>query len=87
MPSNGAYHAGGTSPVWLERGVNVIARRRHSPTCTGHRQRQLRSAADMQLLVDMMQMHLHGAFGYAEFAGDLLVVQAPRYKARDVSFT
>jgi hypothetical protein len=33
------------------------------------RQRQLRSAAKAKLLVDMTQVHLHGAFGQMEFAG------------------
>jgi len=50
------------------------------------RQRQLRSAADAKFLVDMMQVHLHGAFRQIEFAGDFLVAETSRYKVGDFSF-
>ena len=53
---------------------------------SGHRERQLRSAAEAKFLVDMMQMHLHGAFAQMELAGDFLVAHTSRYKAGDFSF-
>ena len=37
------------------------------------RQRQLRSAVEVKLSVDVMQVHLHGAFAQMELAGDFLV--------------
>src|SRR5262249_52736086 len=49
-------------------------------------QRQLRSAAEVKLAVDMMQVHLHGAFGHMEFAADFLVAQTLRYVAGNISF-
>ena len=57
----------------------------HRRACSDRRQRQLRSAAEAKLLVDMMQAHLHGAFGQMELAGDFLVAQTSRYKVGDFS--
>src|SRR5438445_11443560 len=72
--------------VRLARRAGFIARYRHSRERSGHRKRQLRSAAKAKLVVDMMQMHLHGAFGQMEFAGDFLVAQASRYETGDIAF-
>ena len=70
----------------LPRGDGFIARYRHLRACPGDQQRQLRSAAELKPLVDMMQVHLHGAFGQMELPGDCLVGKAAGYKLRDVAF-
>jgi hypothetical protein len=54
--------------------------------CSRRRYRQLRSAIQVKLLVDVMQVHLHGASGQTEFAGDFLIAQTSRYKVGDFSF-
>ena len=48
--------------IQLPRGDGFIARYRHLRACPGDRQRQLHSAPKAKLFVDMMQVHLHGAF-------------------------
>jgi hypothetical protein len=48
--------------------------------------RQLRSAAKLKFLVDVMQVHLHRSFGQMKFVGDLLVVQTLRCELGDISF-
>jgi hypothetical protein len=80
------YRGGAIQIGWLPRGDGFIARYRHLRACPGDRQRQLHSAPNAKLFVDMMQAHLHGAFGQMELAGDFLVAQATDYKLRDVAF-
>jgi hypothetical protein len=86
LPGDQRCWSGGIRTGRLPGGAGSIARYRRLRAYSDHRQRELRSAADVKRPVDMTQVHLHGGFGHMQFAGDFLVVQALRYEPGDFSF-